>query len=1078
MDLTDIRRALETGDLGSLYERDLVDVKESYDLTKVRWDSDMVDDVLCMANTPRERGESAFIVLGVSQDPTTRAYIPVGLPSHLLSRYDDVEFQTPIRNHITPPVSFQYIPVQVGERRFGVIEVKPQTAGPYYLTRPGIEELSGLVRFRRGSMNANASPSEVRRIYRYFQEQQASSTIGFRANLPAVPPLTFGREDYLDRVRTLLSEESALEVSGGRVVPWIALYGYPGVGKSTVARCLCHDPAVRRIYPDGLLWAELGPSPNLSAVLHDWASVWDCDEETHQAHNRTPSLGPLRTVLEGRRVLLVVDDVWEAAHAQALWVGGNGCAMVVTTREIGVARSLCASDSRRIELWTLAPDDAVALLRELVGDTGSGDDDDLRELARECGNLPLALRVAAGQLDPRLPDSMAVPALLEAVRRGKLLEQPVPEEMGRYGDLPSEMRKVSAVLAASVDRLTEDARDRFRMVGAFAPNSRFDVTALAELWGVPDAVPMATDLVIRGLLRWYPPRWCSIHSLLRAYARALLAVPGSEADLQHVAKRHAMHYLRVFGQARSLLGEVFERVRPAEIEEGLRFFDEARENIGLAWQWSVDHTDTDPEAASVCSQFARGGSRLSSFRQQPRERIAWLEAALRACPNLPEGPSEQATHLMWLGYTQHLVGDAEQAATRLEESIRMHRRLRQKDGLGLATRLLGDLYRGKHNAVLALALYEEAIRAFTEIGDDRQLGIAVHNAGEALMLQEDIPGARRQFIARLEIARRTGDPGAEASALQALAECARREGDLRGACEHLERAGEIHEKADDAFRGAALSSVFHQLAEVQLAAGDETGAGATLEAALKWRQEALERRTAWQWDRGIGEDAVKIAVMLRRLGKPEEALSYASQSEAVAARIGHDMLRAGALYQQGLAHRDIGEAQRDAGRMAEAVCDLLGAHDVYASCRNWDVRRWQATTAQDLGITYERAHELHGRLEDLWHSRTWYERAATLWEVEWAEGTPTDGHRAAVRPEPAGIPIDPASQVVHELLPALSAGRCHLQLARMLRQQGHLDDALRHVEGAERAMKAGGSEADRMAVREEMEHIQCMLASS
>ena len=58
---------------------------------------------------------------------------------------------------------------------------------------------------------------------------------------------------------------SAIQVKRAEV-----LHGMGGVGKSVLARALCDDPAVQAAFPDGILWATLGQTPDLTARLHEW----------------------------------------------------------------------------------------------------------------------------------------------------------------------------------------------------------------------------------------------------------------------------------------------------------------------------------------------------------------------------------------------------------------------------------------------------------------------------------------------------------------------------------------------------------------------------------------------------------------------------------------------------------------------------------------------------------------------------------------------------------------------------------------------------------------------------------------
>ena len=69
---------------------------------------------------------------------------------------------------------------------------------------------------------------------------------------PALPAETISRE-ALDGVKQLVMQEN----------PCVFLCGPAGAGCRTLAAQLCDDPAVAAAFPDGILWLDIGDSPNL-----------------------------------------------------------------------------------------------------------------------------------------------------------------------------------------------------------------------------------------------------------------------------------------------------------------------------------------------------------------------------------------------------------------------------------------------------------------------------------------------------------------------------------------------------------------------------------------------------------------------------------------------------------------------------------------------------------------------------------------------------------------------------------------------------------------------------------------------
>ncbi|MCP4358588.1 MAG: ATP-binding protein [Chloroflexi bacterium] len=73
-----------------------------------------------------------------------------------------------------------------------------------------------------------------------------------------------GREDAITELKSRLCKNSNGE---GRVQVLTAVRGWPGVGKTTLTAVLAHDKDIATAFPDGVLWASLGPSPNLLSKL-------------------------------------------------------------------------------------------------------------------------------------------------------------------------------------------------------------------------------------------------------------------------------------------------------------------------------------------------------------------------------------------------------------------------------------------------------------------------------------------------------------------------------------------------------------------------------------------------------------------------------------------------------------------------------------------------------------------------------------------------------------------------------------------------------------------------------------------
>src|SRR6185437_12020909 len=101
-----------------------------------------------------------------------------------------------------------------------------------------------------------------------------------------------------------------------------ALSGLPGVGKTAIALALAHDPEVQACFPDGILWAGLGRTPQILEILSQWGSLLGLtSSEAARLQQVEVWARTLRTLIGQKRLLLVLDDAWRIEDALACQVG-------------------------------------------------------------------------------------------------------------------------------------------------------------------------------------------------------------------------------------------------------------------------------------------------------------------------------------------------------------------------------------------------------------------------------------------------------------------------------------------------------------------------------------------------------------------------------------------------------------------------------------------------------------------------------------------------------------------------------------------------------------------------------------
>jgi hypothetical protein len=362
---------------------------------------------------------------------------------------------------------------------------------------------------------ANASDSISERVARVAGNEKVLSTVSAGITPPLPPPVFLGREDALQDIKRLLSVNRGANQENITVVR-----GWPGVGKTSMVSAIGHDPEIVRTFTDGVLWTSLEQKPNVITEMARWGRALG-SEEILKAATVKDARALLAALLSKRRMLLIVDDVWEKDHAAAFAeAAGEQCAVMVTTRLTKVADALTIDQSHTYNLPVLTEEFALKVLRILIPDVVSQNEGECFELVRDLECLPLALHVAAGLLRSEARLGWGVTELIEKIRTGtELLRAQAPtDRMEKDGFIPS----VAVLLQRSTEILDEETRERFIFLGGFAPKpATFDLPAMQAVWQVDDPKPTIRELVGHGLLEPAGHGRFQMHRILVDHARSL-----------------------------------------------------------------------------------------------------------------------------------------------------------------------------------------------------------------------------------------------------------------------------------------------------------------------------------------------------------------------------------------------------------------------------------------------------------------------------------------------------------------------------------------------------------------------------
>ena len=360
------------------------------------------------------------------------------------------------------------------------------------------------------------------------------SELGIHDPLLPVPPKSLiGREKLLAQlIERLCTFERPLS---------LALYGLPGVGKTTLVTTLATTSAVQARYPDGVLWAGLGTkkSDNLSQVVR-WARVLGIT--LHQKEqNLQQWLIALRMHLAKKQMLFVLDDVWELEEAWNMHVGGPHCSYILTTRFPMVAHGWAVNESFQVS--ELDESESVKLLENIAPTLARAEPQVMHELARAVGGLPLALTIVGKYLNVqgasnqprRLHDT------LEQLRKTEYLMHLSVPAMS-LGYLPSQMMGQSlslySVIATTEQQLDRQTQEGLCTLSLFPakPNSFSEEAALAVM-EMP--VQILDTLYDMGLIESSSLGRYSLHQVIIDYMRSY------RNTASHVLQRFVHYYVQL-----------------------------------------------------------------------------------------------------------------------------------------------------------------------------------------------------------------------------------------------------------------------------------------------------------------------------------------------------------------------------------------------------------------------------------------------------------------------------------------------------------------------------------------------------
>ncbi|MFC9432976.1 BTAD domain-containing putative transcriptional regulator [Nocardia sp. NPDC057030] len=617
-----------------------------------------------------------------------------------------------------------------------------------------------------------------------------------RGSLGGLNFLPRDMDDFVGRAAEIDDLAQALWKATGPGVH--VLSGMAGIGKTTLAVHLGHRLADR--FPDGRLFVDLHTHSGTHAPLTVQAALdallRQLGVDGHRIPDQVDQCAALwRSLLVGREALVVLDDVADAAHVRPLLPGGGtNCQFLITSRSR--LTSLDAIDT--VPLEVLSDREAVDLFVQVAGTPRiCGQDDQVYEVIRLCGFLPLAIRIAAARLRDR--PSWTLGHLLALLRN----------ERRRLPALSVGDRSVSAALTLSYRHLNYAQQRLFRLLGDF-PGTDFTAAAAAAINNstAEETTLLLQSLVDVHLLDEVTLDRYSFHDLIRDHARQMGQTEPAGQRYEATARTYVF-YIHLAAMAADLLEPTRKRFPitspppdhlPAlhSTMDALTWFESERLNLAAvvaaaatrghhvqSWQLAQTlwryffirghmHLLIETHRIALASTLYLGDTAAEAEIRKSLGlgywRLGRLDDAIDkhtralALDRANRDTWGQAKTHNHLGFIHARDGDHAAALKHHQRSAELYEDSGDRCGMARALIGLGDLDYQAGRSSQAATRFRQALELAREVGDRWGEGLASIGVG----LTTSLPHARQHLEHALRLTRTTGDRWSEAIALTGL----------------------------------------------------------------------------------------------------------------------------------------------------------------------------------------------------------------------------------------------------------------------------------------------------------------------
>jgi tetratricopeptide (TPR) repeat protein len=654
--------------------------------------------------------------------------------------------------------------------------------------------------------------------------------------LPTAPTVFVGREAELARLS---------EIAAGQVAPIMVVAGFGGTGKTWLVSHWANEHLAD--YPDGQLYVNLRGFDPVDEPLPALAALRGFLEALGVPASAIPTdadgcAALYRSLVAGKRMLVLVDNARSADQVLPLLPGGGTCTVLVTSRH-QLTGLLAAHGAHLVALDVFDALDARGFLIRALGVARvASEPEAVAALLKHCAGLPLALAIitARAAVHPEFPLGTLADELRDTSMRLAAFDG---------GELTANL---SATFMCSQDALPPQAVRAFGLL-SLAPGADIGLTGAANLIGLPAGQTrnLLRQLETANLVQQYAPGRYRMHDLVRLHA----------AELAHQADEELSRLIDYYLHTSAAADRVLNPHRaPIELTEpaadcqpqimqdetaALDWFEAEHPNLLAAQRLAFErgwHARTW-QLAWVLSAFYGRRGHLHADLDSWRTGLAATEA-------LPD-PSATALAHRFVGRAYGRIGQYADGVAHLQSALALLRQARDVFGQAHTHRSLAWARMQQGHEQQALGHAMKALRIYQKLNADVWEAEARSLVGWHYSRLGEYDLARAYCEEGLALHRKHNNREAEANTLDSLGYIAHSTGRSEEAAAYYGEALTIHRERGDTTQEA------HTLGRL---AENRAEAGLMEEARTAWYQALALYRAQYRTT-----DAARIEATMARL---------------------------------------------------------------------------------------------------------------------------------------------------------------------------------------------------------------------